>query len=188
VREFWIDRLLFALLLTGGTVALALVRVPLWVKLMVPLSAFPLLFLLYERLASGETIFTAEHALPEYARAIAALLPVRVVTFGHTHRPRVIPLAGGVSFVDTGTWAPITRTMGGDALVPGYRNYLVVDFTGPSPTVQLDCWTRGDAAGATARAPDGHALPEALAGAAVLHADAARTRRTLARRAGNAQH
>ena len=46
VREFWLDRLMIAGLMVGGTVALALVPIPLWIKLMVPLSSFPLLFFL----------------------------------------------------------------------------------------------------------------------------------------------
>lgn len=68
---------------------------------------------------------------------------MRVVTFGHTHKPRVIPLDGGLSFVDTGTWAPIMRKLEDDRLVPGYRNYLVADFTTDEPKVELLCWGRG---------------------------------------------
>jgi len=75
IREFWIDRLAIAVLMTGGTIALALVPIPLWIKLMVPLSSFPLLYFIYEWLARGETIFSIEKRLPGYARQIAALLP-----------------------------------------------------------------------------------------------------------------
>ena len=90
----------------------------------------------------GETIFSIEKQLPEYARLIAALLPARVITFGHTHVPRLIPLDDEVSFVDTGTWAPITRSSDDDALAPGYHNYLVVEPGSSRPAVTFDCWHR----------------------------------------------
>lgn len=142
VRELWIDRVLLAILLTGSTVALALSPIPLWVKLVVPLSCFPLSYFIYEELVKGETIFTIEHRLPEYARSIARLLPVKVVTFGHTHKPRLIPLGRDLVFVDTGTWAPIMQGLDDGRLVPGYRNYLVADFTGKEPSVQLLSYCR----------------------------------------------
>jgi hypothetical protein len=126
MRELWIDRLLIALLLTGGTITLALVPIPLWIKLMVPLSGFPLLYFVYEWLAQGDTIFSLVQVIPERARTVARLLPTRVVTFGHTHVPRQIPLAHGVTFVDTGTWAPVTDHRDRARLRPGYRNVLTV--------------------------------------------------------------
>jgi predicted GNAT family N-acyltransferase len=73
------------------------------------------------------------------ARAIGELLPVRVVAFGHAHRPRVEPLRGGLTFVDTGTWAPVTR-MDDQRRVPGYRNYLVASFDEDHASVRLQCW------------------------------------------------
>ena len=142
VREFWIDRLLMAVLMAGGTITLALVPIPLWIKLMVPLSSFPLVYFIYEWLVRGETVFSIEHNLPEFARRIAALLPTRVVTFGHTHVPRLIPLGGDVSFVDTGTWAPITQPRDGDTLAPGYHNYLVVEPGASRSSLTLACWHR----------------------------------------------
>jgi UDP-2,3-diacylglucosamine pyrophosphatase LpxH len=144
-REFWIDRLLIAVLMLVGSVVLALSPVPLWVKLMVPLSSFPLLYFVYEWLAKGDTIFTIEHEVPRYARRVADLVGVKVVTFGHTHRPRIIPLDPGTSFVDTGTWAPI---LAGSEPVPGYRNYLFVHFDRGEPSVKLDVWKTPRAAAA----------------------------------------
>jgi UDP-2,3-diacylglucosamine pyrophosphatase LpxH len=128
IREFWIDRLMIAALMAAGTVTLALVPIPLWVKLMVPLSAFPLLYFVYEWLARGENIFSHEKVIPENARAISRLLPVRLVTFGHTHTPRLIPLADGITFVDTGCWAPATESADPTKLRPGLRNYLIASF------------------------------------------------------------
>lgn len=140
VREFWIDRLLIAGLMGVGTVVLALSPIPLWTKLMVPLSSFPLMYFVYEWLAKGDTIFTVEREVPAFARRVAQLVGVQVVTFGHTHRPRVIPLDRNTSFVDTGTWAPIISKTERDELVPGYRNYLVVSFDRGEPSVKLDIW------------------------------------------------
>jgi hypothetical protein len=60
--------------MTGGTVALALVPIPLWIKLMVPLSAFPALFFVYEWLAHGETVFSVESVLHQYALRVARLV------------------------------------------------------------------------------------------------------------------
>jgi len=139
-REFWVDRLVLALLMTAGTIALAVAPLPLWVQLMVPLSSFPLLFFVYERLVQGDTIFTVEKELPAIARRISQLLDVRVVTFGHTHKPRVVPVAGGVSFVDTGTWAPMTSKLETAGTIPGYRNFLLASFSGGEVDLRLDAW------------------------------------------------
>jgi UDP-2,3-diacylglucosamine pyrophosphatase LpxH len=154
LREFWLDRLLIALLMTGGTIALSLVAIPLWIKLMVPLSSFPLLYFVYEYLAQGENIFSVETRLPEYARTIAELLPVRVVTFGHTHHPRLIALSRGVAYVDTGTWAPITRRDDPTRLVPGLRTYLEVSLAGGDAAITLDSWMRPDPQGLAAGSSD----------------------------------
>ena len=128
VRELWIDRLIIALLMTGGTIALALVPIPLWIKLMVPLSSFPLLYFIYETLARGESIFTIEEEFPKRARAVSRTLPARAVVFGHTHKPRLIPLSKDTCFVDTGTWAQVYHAGDQDNLMPGLRNYLIVTF------------------------------------------------------------
>jgi GNAT superfamily N-acetyltransferase len=139
IREFWIDRVVIALVMTGGTVALALVPIPLWIKLMVPLSSFPLLYLVYEFLIREEGVHAIGSGIPAVARQIGDVLPVRVVTFGHSHRPRLVPLRGGLTFVDTGTWAPITK-MDDRRRTPGYRNYLVAAFDGDRTVVRLECW------------------------------------------------
>lgn len=126
IREFWIDRLIVAVLMSGGTIVLALSPVPLWVKLMVPLSSFPLLFAIYEWFAHGETIFSAEHEACEYARAIARLVATPVVTFGHSHTPLTVPIEPGVTYVNTGTWAPVWAQGERHELLPGLRNVLLV--------------------------------------------------------------
>jgi UDP-2,3-diacylglucosamine pyrophosphatase LpxH len=142
VRELWLDRLLIALLMSGGTVMLALLPVPLWLKLMVPLSTFPLLYFIYEQFAEGETIFTVEREIPERARAVARTLPAPLVTFGHTHRPRLIPLAESLTFVDTGTWAPIFRRKRPGELRPGFRNYLIAAFRDGKPLIEVGSWMK----------------------------------------------
>ncbi|MFT5431497.1 MAG: UDP-2,3-diacylglucosamine pyrophosphatase LpxH [Myxococcota bacterium] len=123
-RELWLDRVLLATLMVGGTVALGLSPVPLWVALMVPLCGFPLLYLVYDGLATGDSIYSMEQEAHQHARAIARLLPVRVVSFGHSHVPEVVPLAPGVSYANTGTWAAMPRA--DLSLEPGLRNALVV--------------------------------------------------------------
>jgi len=138
-REFWIDRLVLSFLMTGGTIALALVPIPLWIKLMVPLACFPLVYSLYETLAQGETVFSAERKVAGFAREIGGLLRVPLVTFGHTHDPRSFTVGPGISFVDTGTWAPITAPYPKTDLVSGYRNWLEVDFLQGSPRLTFDC-------------------------------------------------
>ncbi len=143
LREFWIDRVIVALLLTGGTVALALVPIPLWIQLMVPLTAFPLLYFIYEAIVAGEGIFVTERRLPEAARRVAALTGARVVAFGHAHVPRLLPLAAGVTYVDTGTWAPVTTGPKGqgERLVPGYRNSLLVIVENGSVCLRFEAGT-----------------------------------------------
>lgn len=140
VREFWIDRVLIAVFMTCATIALALVPVPLWTKLIAPLACFPLVFFIYETLARGETVFTVEHEVPIYAQKVALLTDVKLVTFGHTHRPRLIPLAKDVAFVDTGTWAPMMSETDRSELAPGYRNYLIADFSGERGSFALRSW------------------------------------------------
>ena len=137
MREFWIDRVLLALLMTGGTVTLALVPIPLWIKLTVPLMGFPLVYFIYERLALGRTIFDFESRLPRVAGRIAELTGVPVVSFGHTHNSRLVPLGPGRSFVDTGTWAPLTDDQG--RLRPGLRNWLWLEQDGERLQLRLDC-------------------------------------------------
>lgn len=144
VREFWIDRLTLALLMTGGTIALALSPIPLWIKLMVPLSSFPLLFLIYEWFAHGETIFSIEREIHTYAYRIAQILPVKVVAFGHTHVPQLLPLFSGVCYVNTGTWAPITDKRHPSRLKPGLRNALEATFVDGHARLELmSCWSDG---------------------------------------------
>lgn len=139
-REFWMDRVLIALLMVSGTVALAVVPIPLWIKLMVPLTGFPLAYLIYELATKGGSIFTAEKQIPEYARRIARLMNVPLVTFGHTHVPRLLVLDRALTFVDTGTWAPITDDTAERKLRPGFRNYLVIAFQKGRPEIRFDCW------------------------------------------------
>jgi len=127
VREFWIDRLLLALLMTAGTVALALSGAALWVKLSVPLLAFPLTWFLYQWVAGNENALTVEHRSHLFALDIARILPVRAVVFGHTHAPAVMPLAHGVSFANSGTWAPTWDPQ--LQPLPGLRNYVHVRVT-----------------------------------------------------------
>jgi UDP-2,3-diacylglucosamine pyrophosphatase LpxH len=140
IRELWLDRVALALLMIGGTVALALVPIPLWIKLMVPLTGFPLLYFIYEYFAEGDTIFTIEKEIPRYARAIAELMPAKIITFGHSHRPRQIPLARDTFFVDTGTWAPILAPKDKTRLCPGMRNYLQATFHQSQVDLKLDSW------------------------------------------------
>jgi UDP-2,3-diacylglucosamine pyrophosphatase LpxH len=137
MREFWIDRIIVAILMTGGTIILALSPVALWVKLMVPLSSFPLLFLIYEWFAHGETVFHAENEAAEYARAIGRLVAVRIVTFGHSHRPMILPVAPGLTYVNTGTWAPVYSQNATHELEHGLNNVLEVRFEDDAPMISL---------------------------------------------------
>lgn len=154
VREFWVDRLLIAVVMIGGTVTLALVPIPLWIKLMVPLTAFPLAFFLYESLVRGEDIFTAERRMPERAREVARIVPVRLVTFGHSHVPLLVPLARGVVYGNSGTWAPIPERWRGP-LREGYRNFLLVDIGDNEARVMLDSGLELRRSGTTGEGEEG---------------------------------
>ncbi len=144
-RELWIDRLLLALVMLGGTIGLALSSLPIWVKLMVPLSSFPLVYFLYEWFAHDEMFFRVERDIHLYALKIAQLLPTRVVTFGHTHVPRTIPLLPGVTYVNTGTWAPAWRSWNDKQLELGLRNALFVTIDGRRAAVQLETFLPANA-------------------------------------------
>jgi len=140
IREFWLDRLTLFLLMAGGTVALAMGSIPLWIKLMVPLTGFPLLFFIYETAVQGESIFTVDHRMPKYARDVARILDVQLVTFGHIHMPRLIPLGKDVVFIDSGTWAPIMRHQDSPELADGYRNYITASFGNSRSTIEYHSW------------------------------------------------
>ncbi|MFO0746625.1 MAG: metallophosphoesterase [Myxococcota bacterium] len=145
LRELWLDRVVMALLMIGGTLALALASVPLWLKLMVPLVGFPLLYLIYE-LVVAQDINAYQRALPDRARRIARLVGVPVVAFGHTHEPMIVPLDPGHALVNTGTWAPTWETaeLGPPGKppppTPGKRNYAIVDPKGGEHGVRLGSW------------------------------------------------
>lgn len=141
IREFWIDRLILGLVMTGGTIALALSPIYLWIKLMVPLSSFPLLYLIYEWFAHGDSIFSYEQQALEYARKIGTLLSTPVVVFGHTHVPQLVPVAAGLRYVNTGTWAPVwDRNDPQGALVAGLRNSFRLTVDGQAITMDLDSY------------------------------------------------
>ena len=126
-RELWLDRLLILLAMIGITVAVSFSNMPLWVKLGVLLVGFPVAYMAYESLVSKESIFDVQQRVPETAAAIAEILDVPLVTFGHDHVPRVVSLESGAVFVDSGTWAPITDSGKDGPLVPGLRNYLIIE-------------------------------------------------------------
>ncbi len=148
IREFWIDRVVLSALMIGGTIVLALVPIPMWIKLMVPLTGFPLLFFIYESILKGETVLTVERHMPARAAQVAKIIDdTSIITFGHSHIPRLIPLKAGVSFVDTGTWAPITKGAKGSkgseerSLDEGYRNYLICTFK-DEPSARIEFGSR----------------------------------------------
>ena len=134
LRELWLDRLLLACVLAGATTALALTPIPLWIKLMVPLSSFPLAFLVYEALVA-KSAWEYMGEFPTKARRIAETLNCPVVTFGHTHLPVTVPLAAGRTFINTGTWSPTWDEE--EKLTPGTQNYAIVEFNNGSVSVEL---------------------------------------------------
>ena len=140
LREFWFDRVLIATLMIGGTVALALVDIPLWIQLMVPLTTFPLLYVLYELMFAGDGIEAEFQKVSKVSLEIAKLLNVQAIVFGHTHKPQLVPLAPHCAFVNSGTWAPMWQRGGGE-LLPGFRNYVVITSRDGKVRMQLESWT-----------------------------------------------
>jgi UDP-2,3-diacylglucosamine pyrophosphatase LpxH len=138
IHTFWLDRLLLTLLMIGGTIALAIANIPPWIKLAIPLMGFPLAFFIYEPLAKGETIFTVMKYHPSCARRIAIMLDVPLVTFGHTHSPQLLPVSVEKTFVNTGTWAPLTDDQ--NELMCGHQNYLIATFEDGRHQLQLASW------------------------------------------------
>ncbi|PKN56046.1 MAG: hypothetical protein CVU56_18115 [Deltaproteobacteria bacterium HGW-Deltaproteobacteria-14] len=124
-REFWLDRLTLAVLMVLGTVTLLVAPVPVWLKVMVPLTGFPLLWFIYQWLAGNDNALTLEQKTHTYAHAIASLVPVRAIVFGHTHVPNQIPLSRDVTFANSGTWAPIWDKEKLEHAA-GLRNYVAV--------------------------------------------------------------
>jgi UDP-2,3-diacylglucosamine pyrophosphatase LpxH len=138
-RELWLDRALIALMMTAATVVLALTAIPLWIKLMVPMSAFPLLYLAYEAFAQ-KSIFAYETGMIDRARSIAEETGCPLVSFGHSHKPGLFPLARGVSYVNSGAWAPTWDSETGESH-PGSWNFIHLSVADDgSVDVQLDSW------------------------------------------------
>jgi len=139
-RELWLDRVGLIALMVGGTLALALTPVPLWVKLMVPLSAFPLTWLLWNQVFSG-SIFDYLKRLPAVGRHVAEVTGCAVVVMGHTHHGGLTPLDRDRVLANTGTWAPVGAGLDGGALTPGKQNFVVVDVApGRTPEVRVGSW------------------------------------------------
>jgi len=125
VREFWIDRVILALAMTGGTIALGVSDAPLWTKLIVPLAVFPLIWFVYQWIAGNENALTTEYRAHTFAASVAAIVPVRAVVFGHTHSPTTVPLGKDVIFANSGTWAPTWDAATGEPIA-GLHNYVHV--------------------------------------------------------------
>jgi len=73
----------------------------------------------------------------EVVLSTAEALAVPVVAFGHVHVPRLIPLDRDRTFVDTGTWAPMTSFGERGRARPGYHNVLLVRFEAGRACVSL---------------------------------------------------
>ncbi len=138
MREFWMDRLIFFIIFIITTVTLALVPIPLWIKLMVPLTALPLLFFLYERMIHDIDIFVVDHEIPKKAKKIAEKLDTKFIIFGHTHKPRIISLDNGLTFVDTGSWAPVYDESG--KKLDGYNNFFELEFQDGEYVYKFGSW------------------------------------------------
>lgn len=139
LRELWLDRLALIFMMVGGTIALALTPIPLWVKLMVPLSAFPLAWFLWDGVFSG-SIFDYVGRLPVAARRIADVTGAPVVVLGHTHQAGVTPLDRGRTLANSGTWAPVGAGVDGEPLTPGKQNYVVVDVSDGAAKVSVGAY------------------------------------------------
>jgi UDP-2,3-diacylglucosamine pyrophosphatase LpxH len=153
VRELWLDRLALMALMVGGTIALALTPIPLWVKLMVPLTAFPLTWFLWDGVFSA-SIFDYVTRLPAAARRIADVTGVAVVVMGHTHQPGVTPLDRGRTLANSGTWAPVGAGIDGEPLTPGKQNYVVVEVGAGAPVVRVGAWMTSEMEPVVVEAPE----------------------------------
>lgn len=147
VREFWIDRLLLALLMTGGTITLAVLPIPLWIKLMVPLSSFPLLFSSTSGLPTGRRSSALKRRCRSWPDAFASFCTFlssfsgtpmsRPMCLSAWARPTSIRVPGRRSGrlasrgcfrrgCATLSWHPSPKTAPcGSTLTAGYRSRLV---------------------------------------------------------------
>jgi UDP-2,3-diacylglucosamine pyrophosphatase LpxH len=139
-RELWLDRVTLWLAFAAGVVALVAAPTPLWLDAAVSLVGVPLLSATYERIVARDSIFDVRRLMVERADEIARRLGVGLVTFGHDHVPKVARLSTGATFVDSGTWAPITTADAARDLVPGHRTYVVVVAGDGEVETQVDVW------------------------------------------------
>jgi hypothetical protein len=105
-------------------VALALSPAALWVKLVVPLLAFPLFWFLYGWFVGNQNALTTGYRTLENARRIAELVDTPVIVFGHTHDSELVPLGRGLTYANSGTWAPSWDASGRPT--PGRETFVSV--------------------------------------------------------------
>lgn len=161
VREFWIDRVLLSASLTIATVALALSGAALWVKLALPLLAFPLVWFLYGWLVGNQNALTTGYATHKNARRVARLVDAPVIVFGHTHGSELVPLGRGHTYANSGTWAPSWDATGRPT--PGRQTFVAVSAKEGRSEAEVGSWLplelerERQPAGHAARAGLGHA-------------------------------
>lgn len=151
LRELWLDRLAVVVGTAIGVAVLAVIGVPWWGAVAAPLLTAALTQQMIQHRLGGTISNRAYKKNPEWARRIAALLDVPLVTFGHTHEPGRIALPGGATFVDTGAWAPIPDSADPTQLASGFRNVLRADFGGGAPDIAFFCYGEDERAGRAER-------------------------------------
>lgn len=125
LRTLWYDRVFLGLGSAAGLAAALLGSWPPGLALAMAL-ALPSAWVFYEARLRQQTVFEVRHRLPRVAARIAELLSVSLVAIGHDHLPKRQALDGGATFVDTGTWAPMTEGGFEGPLQAGFRNYTLL--------------------------------------------------------------
>jgi hypothetical protein len=78
------------------------------------------------------------NALRRGAARVAELLPTRFVVMGHTHKPLMEPMAGGVTYVNLGGWA--VDDLDAEPTEPAPCTHLVIRHVEGQPIAELRRW------------------------------------------------
>jgi predicted phosphodiesterase len=82
---------------------------------------------------------SSANSLRAATKLIQGLVCAPLIVFGHSHTPEMVPLAGGATYFNTGTWAS-------DDARHSFTHLMVVSDENGAPRAELRQWKDGESA------------------------------------------
>jgi UDP-2,3-diacylglucosamine pyrophosphatase LpxH len=82
---------------------------------------------------------SSANSLRAATKLIQGLVCAPLIVFGHSHTPEIVPLAGGATYFNTGTWAS-------DDVRHSFTHLMVVSDENGAPRAELRQWKDGESA------------------------------------------